>query len=101
MLARPRGGDPHRRPPRGLDGPILRARCEPFPKTVGKPPPEDDPRATAGSYACLAVTSEIDRSAATSAAMLGHPYRASLDFTSGRFALCKVAGGPIRSRTPR
>ena len=79
---------------RGLPGPILRARCEPFPKTVGNPPPERDPRAAGGSYACLAVTSEIDRSAATAGGELGHPYRASVDFTTGRFALCKVAGRP-------
>jgi len=79
---------------RGLQGPILGARCEPFPKTVGKPAPERDPRATNGSYSCLAVTSEIDRSAATTGGELGHPYRASLDFATGRFALCKVSGRP-------
>jgi hypothetical protein len=79
---------------RGLPGPILSARCERFPKTVGKRPPELDPRATSGSYSCLAVTSEIDRSAATAGGELGHPYRASLDFTTGRFALCKVVGRP-------
>jgi hypothetical protein len=74
---------------RGLDGPILHARCEPFPRTVGKPPPKPS-----GGYSCLAVTSEIDRSAATVGGELGHPYRATLDFTTGRFALCKVAGRP-------
>jgi hypothetical protein len=79
---------------RRLDGPILHARCEPFPKTVGEPPPERDPRQPAGSYSCVAVTSEIDRSAASAGGEIGHLYRASLDFTTGRFALCKVAGRP-------
>jgi hypothetical protein len=79
---------------RRLDGPILHARCDPFPKTVGEPPPERDPRKVAGSYSCVAVTSEIDRSAASSGGEIGHLYRASLDFTTGRFALCKVAGRP-------
>jgi hypothetical protein len=79
---------------RHLDGPILHARCDPFPKTVGAPPPERDPRKAAGSYSCVAVTSEIDRSAASSGGEIGHLYRASLDFTTGRFALCKVAGRP-------
>jgi hypothetical protein len=79
---------------RGLPGPILRASCEPFPKTVGEPAPDRNPRASTGSYACLAVTSEIDRSAATTGGVLGHPYRANLDFTTGRFALCKIAGRP-------
>jgi hypothetical protein len=79
---------------RGLAGPILRAGCEPFPKTVGEPPPEHDPRATRGGYACLAVTSVIDRTAANAGGELGHPYRANLDFATGRFAFCKVAGRP-------
>ncbi|MDA0166072.1 hypothetical protein OM076_37760 [Solirubrobacter ginsenosidimutans] len=79
---------------RRLDGPVLHARCEPFPKTVGEPPPELDPRKAAGSYSCVAVTSEIGRSAASSGGEIGHLYRASLDFTTGRFALCKVAGRP-------
>jgi hypothetical protein len=79
---------------RGLDGPILRARCEPFPKTLDEPPPERDPRVKGASYACLAVTSEIGRSAATVGGELGHPYRAGLDFTTRRFAYCKVAGRP-------
>ena len=49
---------------------------------------------TSGSYACLAVTADIDRSAASTGGALGDPYRAGLDFTTGRFALCKVAGRP-------
>jgi hypothetical protein len=73
---------------------ILRARCEPFPKTVNELLPERDPRRASGSYACVAVTSVIDRSAAGAGGELGHPYRASLDFTTGRYALCKVAGRP-------
>lgn len=72
----------------------IRAECEPFPKTVGGPPPERDPRVTSGSYACLAVTDEIGRSSATVGGALGDPYRAGLDFATGRFALCKVAGRP-------
>ncbi|WP_028067828.1 hypothetical protein [Solirubrobacter soli] len=79
---------------RGRGASAVRVECERFPKTVGDPPPERDPRVTSGSYSCLAVTGEIDRSAATVGGALGDPYRASLDFTDGRFALCKVAGRP-------
>ncbi|MBO9531506.1 MAG: hypothetical protein J7513_00830 [Solirubrobacteraceae bacterium] len=79
---------------RGRGASARRAECEPFPKTVGKPAPELDPSAKGGSYACLAVTGEIDRSAATVGGALGDPYRASIDFATGRFALCKVAGRP-------
>jgi hypothetical protein len=79
---------------RGLEDPVLRARCEPFPKTIAEPPPERDPHRTGGSYSCIAVTSEIDRSAASAGGELGYAYRAGLDFTTGRYALCKVAGRP-------
>jgi hypothetical protein len=72
----------------------LRVACEPFPKTLGDPPPERDPRVARGSYSCLAVTDEIQRSEATVGGTLGEPYRAGLDFATGRYALCKIAGRP-------
>ena len=79
---------------RGLDGRVRRATCEPFPATVGKPPPEQDLRRRRGSYACLAITSEIERTARNAAGVLGHPYRAAIDFETGRYAFCKVVGRP-------
>ena len=79
---------------RGLPGPILAASCEPFPATVGKPAPQDDLTRRRGGYACLAITSEIKRTSRNAAGVLGHPYRAAVDFHSGRFAFCKVAGRP-------
>ena len=79
---------------RGLAGPILRASCDPFPATVGKPRPEDDLTRRRGGYACLAITSEIERTSRNAAGVLGHPYRAAVDFGDGRFAFCKVAGRP-------
>jgi hypothetical protein len=79
---------------RGRGTRALDVTCERFPKTVGDPPPERDPRVTRGSYACLAVTGEIERSDATVGGSLGDPYRAGLDFATGRFALCKIAGRP-------
>lgn len=79
---------------RGLEDPIRGARCEPFPKTVGEPPPERDPHRAGGSYSCVAITSEIDRSAASAGGELGYAYRAGLNFITGRYALCKVAGRP-------
>jgi hypothetical protein len=82
---------------RGLAGPILHGSCEPFPRTVGEPPPERDPTKTSGSYSCVAVTSVIDASEASSGGELGHLYRAALDFRTGRYALCRSPGGPIRS----
>ncbi len=69
-----------------LKGPILRVACERFPKTVGPAP-----RERARRYACVAVTAEIARSRGGEAGAIGHPYRARLDFASGRFAFCKVS----------
>jgi hypothetical protein len=64
-----------------LDGPIRRVECEPFPRGV-------DPAVArrSGRYACLAVTSEFEGGA------IGQPYRAKIDFESGRYAFCKIAG---------
>jgi hypothetical protein len=64
-----------------LNGPIRRVDCEPFPRGT------DPARARrSGRYACLAVTSEFEGGA------LGHPYRAKIDFESGRYAFCKISG---------
>jgi hypothetical protein len=79
---------------RGLAGPILRAVCEPFPATVGRPRPEADLTRRRGGYACLAVTSEIARTSRNAAGVLGHPYRAAVDFATGRYAWCKISGHP-------
>jgi len=69
-----------------LKGPILRVACERFPKTVGPLPRERDRR-----YACVAVTAEIARSQGGEAGAIGHPYRARIDFSTGRFAFCKIS----------
>jgi hypothetical protein len=83
-------GDARRRVREGqLDGAIRRVECEPFPRGV-------DPAVTrrSGRYACLAVTSEFEGGA------IGQPYRAKIDFESGRYAFCKISGqaGPSREQ---
>jgi hypothetical protein len=89
------GADARRR---GIDA--LRVACEPFPKTVGGLPPERNPDVTRGSYSCLAVTDEIAGTETSVAGALGEPYRAALDFETGRFALCKIAGRPDPIKDP-
>jgi hypothetical protein len=83
-----------------LAGRIRRAECEPFPRNVDGTGVEDDLTRRRGRYACLAVTSEFE------GGLLGHQYRALVDFVTGRFAFCKVSGqsGPSRDQlvtTPR
>lgn len=83
-----------------LDGRIRRVECEPFPRTVDGTGAEDDLARGRGRYACLAVTSEF------TGGLLGHQYRAQVDFETGRYAYCKISGqsGPSREQlvtTPR
>jgi hypothetical protein len=77
-----------------LAGPILRVECEPFPRTLGGTAPHDDPSVRTGRYACLAVTSELPTASRAPAGTGGHPYRAGIDFQTGRYAFCKIAGSP-------
>jgi hypothetical protein len=79
-----------------LDGRIRRAACEPFPRTLGRAPEEDLSRRR-GRYSCIAVTAEFERGA------IGHLYRARVDFATGRYAFCKIAGrpGPEREQLVR
>jgi len=84
-----------------MKGPILRVACDRFPKTVGPPPAERDRR-----YACVAVTAEITRSKGGEAGAIGHPYRAFMHFTTGRYAFCKISArlDPVKNpevTTPR
>jgi DNA-binding SARP family transcriptional activator len=73
-----------------LAGPILRVECEPFPRTLGAA----DSSAPTGSYACLAVTADLKTGQPGPAGATGHPYRARIDFRTGGYAFCKIAGTP-------
>jgi hypothetical protein len=77
-----------------LRGPIEGIDCEPFPRTVAGVGAEDSTAQRYGRYACIAVTAEFKRSEASSGGLIGHPYRMRIDFDSGRYAYCKVAGRP-------
>jgi type II secretory pathway pseudopilin PulG len=77
-----------------LAGPILRVECEPFPRTVNGTPAHDDPNAPTGRYACLAVTHDLPARSPDAAGSKGHPYRVGIDFESGSYAFCKIAGSP-------
>lgn len=75
-----------------LEGPVRRVACEPFPRSLDDEGAHLDPGRSSGRYACLAVTQEVPAGERSEAATIGHPYRMRIDFTSGRYALCKVAG---------
>jgi hypothetical protein len=65
-----------------LKGPIRRVDCEPFPRSLN---PERQLARRRVRLSCLAVTAAFEQGA------LGHPYRALIDFKSGRYAFCKIA----------
>jgi hypothetical protein len=75
-----------------LSGPIRRVECEPFPRSVAGGGAHQDLSRPVGRYACLAVTTEFGATAEHEAGAIGHPYRVRIDFDTGRYAFCKVAG---------
>lgn len=77
-----------------LRGPIRGVECEPFPRTLEGRGAHLDPASEKGRYACLAVTNKVSAGERTEASTIGHPYRLLIDFTTGRYALCKIAGRP-------
>jgi hypothetical protein len=89
-----------------LDGPVLRVECEPFPRSVDARGADTDLSRRSGRYSCIAVTAEFGRSEQSIGGVIGHRYRALVDFGSGRYGYCKVSGqaGPSRDQlatTPR
>jgi hypothetical protein len=77
-----------------FNGPIMRVECEPYPPAVNAVPADRVPSKRFGLYACLAVTSEIPATSGNRGGVLGHPYRARIDFRTGRYGFCKVRGRP-------
>ncbi len=77
-----------------LDGPIRFVECEPYPRSVDGRGAHVDPSRQTGRYSCLAVTREVPATESNEGALIGHPYRVKVDFDSGRYAFCKVAGRP-------
>ncbi|HEV3377608.1 MAG TPA: hypothetical protein VG126_10060 [Thermoleophilaceae bacterium] len=83
-----------------LDGPIRRVECEPFPRTVAGVGAHEVLSRDRGRYACVAVTAEFGSREVGATGVIGHQYRTEVDFTSGRYAFCKVSGqaGPSREQ---
>jgi hypothetical protein len=84
-----------------LRGPIRGIDCEPFPRSSTGIGAEDSTTQRFGRYACLAVTAEFTETEATSGGKLGHPYRMRIDFDTGRYAFCKIAGRPAEGQLKR
>jgi hypothetical protein len=64
--------------------PARRVECEPVRGA--------DAGAARVPYSCIAVTSDLPSGSVSG--VLGHPFRAVADFSTGRFTWCKVSGRP-------
>ena len=86
---------------------VRRADCRGL-SLEGRPAPERDFASRRGRYACTAVTSDIESSQVRGS--IGYPYRAIVDFGSGRMVWCRdvgqageggYVGGPLVPLSPR
>ena len=73
---------------------VIRVECERFPRRVSGSDPALDPSARTGRYSCLAITADAPRSDTQNPSSIGYPYRAMVNFETGRFAYCKITGRP-------
>lgn len=71
---------------------VKAARCERIP--AGEPAPATDLAATEVGLSCVAVTSELDANERTTGVTIGYPYRALVDFRTGRVGFCRTVGQP-------
>jgi hypothetical protein len=72
---------------RQLPGPAAnRVECDPH--------EGGDPGAARVAYDCIAVTSDLPSIDSSPGGVVGHPFRAVADFSTGRFTWCKVSGRP-------
>ena len=75
-------------------GPVLRVQCEGYPVTAGDGHPEEHLSLRSARYTCLAVTSDIPATEGNRPGVVGHFYRARINFANGRYAFCKIRGRP-------
>ena len=84
-----------------LRGPIQGVDCEPFPRNVAGIGADDSTELRYGRYACIAVTARFEETENTSGGLLGQAYRLRIDFDTGRYAFCKIAGRPGEGQLKR
>jgi hypothetical protein len=73
---------------------VNRVECERFPRGARGEDPAADLSSRTGRYSCLAITADTPLMENRTRGSIGYPYRALVDFPSGRFAYCKVSGRP-------
>ena len=77
-----------------LTHPIKRVECERYPRGARGEDPATDLANRFGRYSCLAVTADAPKLDTQSPSSIGYPYRARVDFPTGKFTFCKISGRP-------
>jgi hypothetical protein len=72
--------------------PAKRVECKPI---------QHDPNGARVAYDCLAVTSDLPSIGNSAGGVIGHPFRAVADFSTGSLTWCKVSGRPNVDLTSR
>jgi hypothetical protein len=73
---------------------VERVECERYPRGARGEDPAFDLASRTGRYSCLAITADAPRIQTNEPSSVGYPYRALLNFQSGRFSYCKISGRP-------
>jgi hypothetical protein len=73
---------------------VDRVECERFPRGARGEDPVFDLDSKTGRYSCLAITADAPRTETNRSSSVGYPYRALLNFNTGRFSYCKISGRP-------
>jgi len=73
---------------------VNRVECERYPRGAHGEDPATDLASATGRYSCLAITIDAPRTQLNNPSSIGYPYRALVDFPSGKYTFCKFSGRP-------
>jgi hypothetical protein len=73
---------------------VTRVECERFPRGARGEDPATELGNPTGRYSCLAITADAPRTEGNNPSSIGYPYRARVDFPSGKYTFCKISGRP-------
>jgi hypothetical protein len=65
-----------------------------LPSRSAREDPATDLANLVGRYSCLAITADAPKTATSNPSSIGYPYRARVDFPTGKYTFCKISGRP-------
>jgi hypothetical protein len=73
---------------------VERIECERFPRGAHGEDPATELGNPVGRYSCLAITADAPKIETQNRSSIGYPYRARVDFPTGKYTFCKISGRP-------